>query len=594
MKRIKKLASLFLAMVMVLAMAIPAMAAESADGKRTVTVTLPGDGTILKDHVFKAYQVFTGTQGANTGVNQPDEDILGDIAWGDGINHTAFVDALKASNKLGDANPFADCADDAAAVAKIISENVTLAEKVAQIAYDHKTGEGVVLASGANRLAAGYYLIVDSTVAQGGGQVDVYNAALLQATTNVEVQVKTDKPTITKKIKENENTTSDYNTAAIGDTVTYQLDTKVPDMSHYENYKFMITDKLSKGLTLDADSVAIKIDGVADPLDVDKDYVVRAANPATDTNGNQYYEILFLDFYQKWMSYPNAAMTVTYNATINANANIGTIGNDNDVKLTYSSNPNEVGEGDEFGPGDVKGDTPWDKVITYVVGINLNKVDGEDTTKTLTGAQFKITGTGLLNQALVVGYEFVENTTNAATYYRLNDGSYTEVAPTDATKDQYTTYAGKKYEKVEKTGVTTEVSDVATDYIAEVNGDGVLKLSGLKAGTYTIEEIKAPAGYNLLTDDLVVQIRCSLTDADAKKLESGEAVNCVWEVSRDAGTTWTQVGNEGVFEIDVENNRGSLLPSTGGIGTTIFYVVGGILVVAAGILLVTKKRMSAR
>ena len=208
MKRIKKLASLMLAAVMMLAMAIPAMA-----NSVNVTITLPEDA-LLDGHTFTAYQIFTGTQTDAEG-----EDELASVEWASEIDSAGFLEDLKGMVD----SPFADCttADD---VAKVLSAEPPLSaavlEKVAQIAYDNKQGEGTALEAGANIMPAGYYVIVDTT--EDLGADSVRNAALLAATKNVTVQKKTDKPTLEKKIIEDDQPV-DFNNGAIGQVVHYQL-----------------------------------------------------------------------------------------------------------------------------------------------------------------------------------------------------------------------------------------------------------------------------------------------------------------------------------------------------------------------------------
>ena len=164
-------------------------------------------------------------------------------------------------------------------------------------------------------------------------------------------------------------------------------------------------------------------------------------------------------------------------------------------------------------------------------------------------------------------------------YWKLKDGSYTKDDPAaegmDTSKYESTT---TKYAKKVETQVIEKAEEVK--YTAEVGADGVLRFEGLAAGDYVITEIKAPDGYNKLDTPINVTINWA---APAE----GTGTNC----------TWTSEGREvvdGVIQVPVLNNTGSLLPSTGGIGTTIFYVVGGILVIGAGILLVTKRRMKAQ
>ena len=126
-------------------------------------------------------------------------------------------------------------------------------------------------------------------------------------------------------------------------------------------------------------------------------------------------------------------------------------------------------------------------------------------------------------------------------------------------------------------------------FTAYVDDNGLLNLAGLPAGTYTISEIKAPNGYNLLTDPITIVIEWAQPSADSTDMK------CVWTVKKDGEALSSEdVNGKALYKFTVENQKGSLLPSTGGIGTTIFYVIGGILVIGAGILLVTKKRMSVR
>ena len=133
---------------------------------------------------------------------------------------------------------------------------------------------------------------------------------------------------------------------------------------------------------------------------------------------------------------------------------------------------------------------------------------------------------------------------------------------------------GKYYQYIaanEETGALAKVNWVDDQQLATVattDAQGFASFDGLKDGSYSLKEIKAPEGYNLLTDIVSVTI-------------DGSSV-----LTNENGVTVLTVTAE------VENNTGSTLPETGGIGTTIFYAVGGVLVVGAGVLLITRKRMS--
>lgn len=130
----------------------------------------------------------------------------------------------------------------------------------------------------------------------------------------------------------------------------------------------------------------------------------------------------------------------------------------------------------------------------------------------------------------------------------------------------YLTASGNKL-----TGWTTEENS-ATKFTSDNNGN--VSISGLDAGEYYLKETKAPDGYNKLTDD----IRVELTKEYNESTNVGTAFFAYSNVTKED-------------KVEVENNAGTTLPSTGGMGTTVFYVVGGGLMAVAVVLLVTKKRM---
>ncbi|MBD5504395.1 MAG: SpaH/EbpB family LPXTG-anchored major pilin [Lachnospiraceae bacterium] len=197
-------------------------------------------------------------------------------------------------------------------------------------------------------------------------------------------------------------------------------------------------------------------------------------------------------------------------------------------------NPNEVYLEFSNNPnkdhGGETGTTPEDKVVVFTFEIDGNKVDGKDGHK-LEGAEFQ-----LYRKTVVDGVEKVE-------------------------------YVQVTNEKV--SGWTTDAEDAST--VLTTGTDGLFKFSGLDAGTYFLKEKKAPVGYNLLDEDLEITITSD---------ENGKL------------TATTGSVTNGTVELDVENNKGSTLPETGGIGTTIFYVLGGILVLCCGVVLIAKKRVS--
>ncbi len=626
MKRIKKLASLLLALVMVLAMAFPAMAAE-ATGKITIkgTDNAPMTGTDENGNEisreFKAYKVL-------------DVKLIGDNGNGEkGYVYTVpselkefYAARYQIEVTAGDFD-----SQISQAIAKEVNEDkagnvFTFATDVLKAAMD----AGIEGVTGAvegndyvfNNLPLGYYVVTDTA------SVSPVSALILDTPdTDIEVNIKADRPNIDKVIDgandADPDTTEDtkYNNAAIGDKVPYKVTSKVPDMIGYEKYYFVVNDTLSKGLAFnddveikikgagtgfvdeddDVDSMGVAAEGIDIVLEPNEDYSVEITENADGTTG---VEIVFKNFI-RYQSSVGADITISYSATVNQDAVIGIEGNPNKVTLTYSNNPNVSDNGDPTnpdkpGPNAPVGETPEHETRTYVTAIELTKVNADS--EKLDGAKFRLEGDRI--NVVFVNEEIFE-ASESGTWYRLKDGTYTETAPTFTVKDDegnvitpgnedkydptvaedgtvtYTTYA-----KVEKVTKETNKEHIVTEGYVK---DGVLLFEGLSAGEYEITELVAPNGYNLLTDPIKVTI------------EFGEPVtgstDCTWTFNfsgQDDHLNNTTPSNNGFAQITVMNSTGVELPSTGGIGTTIFYVVGGILVIGAGILLVTKKRMNAR
>lgn len=491
------------------------------------TVTVPSDG-ILKDHTFTAYQIFSGRE---------EEGILSDVQWGSGINSTAFLAALKADTTYG--SLFTACTD-AAAVAEVLSANTSFADAFAKLAYTHKTGTGTALTSGTNTLADGYYLVVDTTSDVGLG--GAYNAALLQVVGNITIRAKTDAPTVEKKVLEG-NTYQDAADYNIGDAVPFHLIGSVPDMSRYDTYKYIFHDTLSTGLTLNADTISVYV--ASDKAGTDK---VEITTGWTEAVNGQTFTVSFADLKTVSGVSQGKYIIVEYTATLNQSAVIGLPGNSNKVYLEYSNKPDQSGSGDT----DNTGKTPEDEVLVFTYELDTTKVDGSNTVTKLQDAKFV-----LLN----------------------SDG--TKVAKISSGK-----FDG--WQDLPNAGSDGKIAAESwpTDTILASNASGLFTVTGLDAGTYKLREIVAPAGYNLLKDDITVVITATIAAGN-----DGKTTLTNLEVTADR-TAGTGNVNSGIVGITIANNKGSTLPETGGIGTTIFYTVGGILVLVAVVLLVTKKRMN--
>lgn len=520
MKQTRKLLSLLLALAMVCALAATAFAA---------TVTVPSDG-ILKDHTFTAYQIFSGRE---------ESGILSDVQWGSGINAGGFLAALKADSTYG--NLFTNCTE-AAAVADVLSANNTntaLANAVAKLAYANKTGTGTALTSGENTLADGYYLIVDTTANVGEG--GAYNASLLQVVGNINITVKTDAPTVEKKVQEGgaDKDAADYN---IGDAVPFRLIGSVPDMSRYDTYKYIFHDTLSTGLTLNEDSIKVYV--ASDETGTDKAEITGW----TKAVNGQSFTVSFADLKTVNGVSQGKYIIVEYTATLNQSAVIGLPGNSNKVYLEYSNKPDQSGSGDT----DNAGKTPEDEVLVFTYELDTTKVDGSNTKTKLQDAKFVLLNSDGNKVAKITNGKF--------------DG----------------------WQNLPSAGADGKIAAESwpTDSVLTSNENGLFTVTGLDAGTYKLREIVAPAGYNLLKSDITVEITATIgANADGKTTLTNLAVTA-------DGTAGTGDVNSGIVGITVANNKGATLPETGGIGTTIFYTVGGILVLVAVVLLVTKKRMN--
>lgn len=568
----RKLFALVLTAMMLLALTLPAFA-EGDTYSITISNTASG-------HTYEAYQIFKGDLSEQNG-----KKVLSNVEWGSGVDGDKLLAALKANETFGkdDANDFAKCTS-AADVAEVLNAYANDAEKTQAFA---KLAGANLKGSPANStwnetekkytisdLTPGYYLVKDKDASLSGH--DAYTRYILEVVGNVTVTAKVDVPTIDKKIVEGQQKV-DANTANIGEAVNYEVTSKVPNMTGYTKYFFVMQDTLSKGLTYN-DNIAVKVGN--DTLSKGTNYTVTTK---TNDDGTTSIEIVFKNFIQ-YKDRANTAIVVNYSATVNQDAELNpAVGNPNEVKLIYSNNPNVEGKGEEGdedkpGTGDATGETPVAKTQTYVTGLKLKKIDG--TTKAaLTGAKFQIAGQSM---KVVLINETMYKASESGIYYMLKNGTYTTNEPqTNKENEGYNAddydSTTQKYEKVEVVNKDTVASQInATGYVDE---NGELTFEGLGEGTYTITEIIAPAGYNLLNDPITVVIT------------AGEALTgCTWTVK--IGDKTLSAGDDYLYVFEVENKSGSTLPSTGGMGTTMFYVLGALLAVGAGVLLATRKKMS--
>lgn len=383
---------------------------------------------------------------------------------------------------------------------------------------------------------AGYYLIKDKDNSVTG--TDSYTLYIVKVVGNVTIDPKSDVPSFEKKIKDTndtEGTTTGWQDSAdydIGDNVPFKLEgTVAANYAQYKQYYFAFHDNEEEGLSFNKDSVRVYVDNT----EITEGYTV-VDNPADGCT----FEVVFNDLMAAAKEYNftvggGSKIRVEYTSKLNEKAKIGKEGNVNSASLEFSNNPNQ-----EQGGTPDTGNTPWDNVIVFTYKVVVNKIDSSK--KPLAGAAFELSK-------------------------KVND-EYTRVALVNATQNTEGKY--------------TLSNETVTKF----------EWKGLDDGDYMLTEVITPAGYNT-----IAPIKFTV-NADHTITWEGENRNTILtSLTGNAATgdiTFTANDDKTELATNVVNNKGSKLPTTGGMGTTIFYVVGSILVLGAAILLITKKRMSAR
>lgn len=562
MKNFKKILALIIACMMTISMATIA----HADSEYKITVENTNTNISINGKTYTAYRLFDavyGTDGAAYTINKTKYD--GFSAALKGVLTTYFDFTAVAGDTSNYAVTVNDTKKDASTGTLSDADVRALADALQPYLASFDVAGSAAAASEKAVIdvgTAGYYIVDGTADASDGatGKKEIVAAlALTNANKTADIQPKADGPHVDKNILKANGQTFEkvkLDDVNVGDKVDYQLDSVVPDMTGYASYTFKAVDKMSKGLTFNND-VAVKIDG--------QTYTDFTATPTTDaTSGETTITITFNNFIDQKAN-KGKAITITYSATVNENA-VVTGHEENTVKLQFSHNPYDEKLGT---PDEVLGETVESKTDVYSTNLELIKKDTSG--NLLTGAKFKIEGISS-NVKILNGEAF--NVKADGGWYRLKNGTYTQTAPTDATADQYD--GTTQYEKI----VTIDKTSAAvTTYTNEgwVTNTSALAFNGLGEGTYTITELVAPKGYNLLTSPITVVV-------------SFDKTNKVFKATVNGGSEITASNNK--ISFDVENNKGVQLPSTGGIGTTIFYILGGILILGAAIALIGKKKFA--
>lgn len=480
---------------------------------------------------YNAYQVFAGNL-----VEEEGKKILTNISWGSGVNQFSYQIGVDESNS-------AKMSNSATEIAEYLSgKDDSEARKFAAIAANNVKGTATrsATASSGNavidNLPAGYYVIKNTVKGASGESESRY---ILQVAGNTTVANKANVPSFEKKIKDTNDTTgettrwqdsADYD---IGDSVPFKLEgTVASDYADYKgNYYFAFHDKEEQGLTFEPESVKV--------------YVGENSTDVLENTNNRYYEVkttniekrcTFEVIFKNLKEVPGVVagtkIRVEYTSKLNKNATIGKHGNLNSAGLEFSNNPNEEQNGADK-PS--TGETPWDNVIVFTYKVIVNKyANSVDPNNKLTGAEFTLKK-------------------------KMKDGSLKNI-----------------------------------DVVKSTDGTS-FTFNGLDDGIYVLTETQTPNKFNTIqpiTFTVTAEHKITWDGSDRDnvltKLSGNAASGEITFTAKDSNDEYT-----GDLSTNVINKSGSILPSTGGIGTTIFYIVGVVLVLGAGVLLVTKKRMNA-
>ncbi len=424
-------------------------------------------------------------------------------------------------------------------------------------------------------LGYGYYLTDEVTAVQ-----DTHSAASLiltnTANPNAQVNIKSDYPTLIKKINEDDNNVgwNDIGDYEIGQTVPYYHDTYVPDMNGYQTYKMIFHDKMDNALTFNKDSVSITISSDKKTYTLKSNEFKVVENSGEDTF---YAEIPDLKAivdkqFPEGMNNNNEntygqSVRLNYNATLNDNASTrtGRAGFENAVRLEYSNNPDSDGNGST-------GTTPWDTVVCFTYKINGLKVNNHN--KLLKNAKFRLYSD--------------ENCTNEV---------YVKDSPNGYVVINRDSLGGTDHTGGARPGNAVEMASDAK---------GVFTILGLDQGTYYLKETNSPAGYRELQDPIVLNIKPTFNadrnnynageGATEKTLQKLEATAHIKEFLdgkyKESDTDLKTDVTDGSTNLTVVNYVGTKLPITGSNLTMICLAAGTITVVGA--LALDKKRRNKK
>lgn len=546
MKRMKHVLAMIVCMIMAIGMSMNAFAATY-----TLTINNTTDG-----HTYQAYQIFSGTLAEKDG-----KQILSNIEWGSGVsNPSDLLAAIQAESGLSVLHAATDAASLAVLLQGVTNDSETL-DLFAEV-----VGENLGVVAGEStdagnyytiaELNAGYYLVKDKDNSLDGAE-DVYTKYIIRVLKDEEVTPKGDVPKVDKTINDTiDGTFTNIEDFDINDTAYYKLVGTLPsNLKSYATYYYKFTDTLPTGIEfLQIEQIYIEghdgnlVHTFYDVTDTDTSNDILPAGITSGVDG----KVVTVEFKNLLSLYssilPTQKIVVKYTARVTRDALIAEPMT-NKVKVDFSNNPNGDGIGNV-------GETPEDVAHAFTFQINVDKYDADNKNEKLEGAEFVLYYERVESDVVVKYYAMV------ITEEMITDGIKINGVQVDADD------LGIVY------GWTLNVNDAS---VLDTDVNGALSVKGLDEGIYYLKETTPPTGYNLMETPVQIKIIPTYTEAG-----DAASVTVSYEVDSIAQATNT---------VGVRNSAGSTLPVTGGIGTTMFYVFGGIMVLGAAVLLITKKRM---
>lgn len=452
----------------------------------------------------------------------------------------------------------------------------------------------------------GYYIVDETSTHDSKGEDHFASSLCMVSTANPDasIVIKSDYPTLTKKIKEDDNVSligndgwNDIGDYEIGQTVPYKYTSTIPNMNGYDKYYYAWHDSMDEELTFHDSKENIKIvisNGTNNYTVKDSEYSLYdrssavAKLDAMDTfviGIEDIKEIIDREFTTAAnLDYQGMYVTLYYEATLNDKAALktGRPGFENDVRLEFSNEPDTRGAGRT-------GHTPWDTVVCFTFKMNGLKVNNY--MMNLAGARFKL-------------YADAECTKEVYLKDNRVDGGQ------PSTEDNQFSSQGvvDGYIVINRDICGGNDHDGGTkpaDAVEEMesNANGKFVIYGLDEGTYYLKETKAPTGYRCILDPIVLTIKPTYTTSRndyvagsgageevLKTLEATAHIRDFFEGEyRDKDNQLTTDVSDGSFNVEIINEIGRKLPVTG--SKAMLMLLGiGLVLVGGAVALKTKKK----